>query len=465
MVVERGLTFASNLLAARIAGAHVYGAYSLAMTTANNIANYAGAGIGNAANRFSGEYPVGSPGYSRFLRSVTIVSLVSASVAVIALWFGAAPLANLLLRNAALQPMLRIAAFSAGAIILLECMKGLLIGQRRFAALLTLAGLTGAALLVLMPLASRVGAERMVASQSVALLAAVMLCAVASRWLGFAPASSSSESSAGPSVLTVARFNVVQFAGVIGLNAAGWLVASMVGRADPSLAQMGYYAVANQLRNIVAMAPGLIPQSSFALLTDRGGDQYGGPRRVLALTTWTACALSLGIGGAAITAMPILLRIMYGSTFAGAEKAAALAVCTALLHMTAAPASTRLNIVSLRATTVINAVWAAIVIGAGLVLAARLDASRAASLFLIAHLFSAISVLVCLKRASALAGGVWECTAIGIAASLSFGALALTGNYAWALVVTLALGILLLQVARRHGIDDFIQHVARTRRK
>src|SRR5258705_8528683 len=112
VVVEPGLTFAANRLAARIAGAHTYCAYSLAMTTANNIANYAGAGIGNAANRFSGEYPVGSDGYSRFLRSVTIVSLVSESVAVVALWLGADPLARLLLRNPGLQPMLRIAAFS-----------------------------------------------------------------------------------------------------------------------------------------------------------------------------------------------------------------------------------------------------------------------------------------------------------------------------------------------------------------
>lgn len=461
VIVERGFTFLSNLLAARIAGAHTYGAYSLAMTTANNIANYAGAGIGSAANRFSGEYPVGSSGYSGLLRSVTAVSICSAVLAVTVLWFGSDPLARLLLRNPGLQPMLRVAAFSAGAIILLECMKGLLIGQRRFAALVVLATLTGGSLLILMPLAARVGAERMVASQSVALMAAVLLCAGCARWLGFAPTARPATPSAGPSILTVARFNVVQFAGVIGLNAAGWLVASMVSRADPTLAQMGYYAVANQLRNIVAMAPGLIPQSSFGLLTDRGSGEYGGPGRVLALTTWTACALALGIGGAAITLMPYLLRLLYGTTFAKAEHAGALAIATAVLHMTTAPAAARLTIVSLRATTIINAAWAAIVIGFGLAMAAELDASRAAALFLAAHLFSAVAVFFCLRKAGAMPPGVQACTAIGIAASMAFAALALTGNHGWAVVVTVALGVLLLHEARRHEMDDFIRHVAR----
>ena len=79
-LVERGLGFAANLAAARLGGAHVFGAYSVAMTTANNVASYAGAGIGTTANRFSGEYPYGKPGYASLLSSLAMVSLGSAAL-------------------------------------------------------------------------------------------------------------------------------------------------------------------------------------------------------------------------------------------------------------------------------------------------------------------------------------------------------------------------------------------------
>src|SRR3984957_464847 len=127
-LVERGCGFLANLLAARLAGATVLGIDSIAMTTANNVAAYAGAGIGTTANRFSGEYPYGSPGYAGLLQALSLVSLASAALATNILWFAAAPLATHLLRNPGLAGLLRLAALSAGAIILLECLRGLLLG-------------------------------------------------------------------------------------------------------------------------------------------------------------------------------------------------------------------------------------------------------------------------------------------------------------------------------------------------
>src|SRR5579872_6439890 len=98
-VMERGLGFLANLAAVRLGGASIFGAYSVAMTTANNVASYAGAGIGVTANRFSGEYPYGSPGYRGLLRALAYISLGSASLAVVILWLAAEPLATYLLRN------------------------------------------------------------------------------------------------------------------------------------------------------------------------------------------------------------------------------------------------------------------------------------------------------------------------------------------------------------------------------
>src|SRR4051812_42646685 len=72
--IERGLGFIAHLLAARIGGTEVFGTYSLALTTASSVATYAGAGIGATANRFSGMYPYGTPGYSQLQRLLARVS-------------------------------------------------------------------------------------------------------------------------------------------------------------------------------------------------------------------------------------------------------------------------------------------------------------------------------------------------------------------------------------------------------
>ena len=119
--IERGFGFLANLLAARFGGAATFGAYSLAMTTANNIAAYAGAGIGSTATRFSGEYPRGTPGYRALARALALVSGLSALIATVALFFGARPLATLLLRQSSLVPLLEWASISAGVMILFEC--------------------------------------------------------------------------------------------------------------------------------------------------------------------------------------------------------------------------------------------------------------------------------------------------------------------------------------------------------
>ena len=70
VLVERGATFAANILAARFAGASAFGAYSVGISTANNISTYAAGGIGATATRFSGKYPYGSGTYC-YLRQGT----------------------------------------------------------------------------------------------------------------------------------------------------------------------------------------------------------------------------------------------------------------------------------------------------------------------------------------------------------------------------------------------------------
>jgi len=85
LAIERAGSFLSNVLAARWAGAEVFGAYSVALMAANNVAWYAGSGIGNTSTRFIAGLIPGIGAYQRIIRSLTIISLVSAAVAAVAL--------------------------------------------------------------------------------------------------------------------------------------------------------------------------------------------------------------------------------------------------------------------------------------------------------------------------------------------------------------------------------------------
>ena len=213
---ERGATFFANVLAARLAGTEAFGAYSLALTTANNVASYAGAGIGTTANRFVGQYPPGSRYYRRLLRVLLAVSLAAAAVAAMLLWLSAAPLAGALLHNSKLKGPLQIAAFSAAAFILVECCRGLLIGQRSFSILLLLSLMVGGGFLAVVPVTARFGPRTMLAGQAGSVFAAVIV----SSWFVYLLAARQpplmGDGGTGPSVWRVWSFGLVQLISVIG---------------------------------------------------------------------------------------------------------------------------------------------------------------------------------------------------------------------------------------------------------
>src|SRR3989442_4573771 len=107
----------------------------------------------------------------------------------------------------------------------------------------------------------------MIAGKAAVAVIAILLCVIFARKLGFAPVEAAGQAS-GPRPSAIIRFGAVQLVGMIGINAAGWWVASLVARADISLVQMGFYSVATQLRNICGMPPLLISQTGYALMTD-----------------------------------------------------------------------------------------------------------------------------------------------------------------------------------------------------
>lgn len=421
-VVERGCNFAANLLAARFAGSQTFGAYALALTTANNVATYAGAGIGTTANRFAGRYPRGSAGYTALVRSLALVSLASAALAIVLLLAGAGPLARVLLRNDGLTPLLQIAAVSAGVMIALECLRGFLIGERRYSGLAALALSSGLLLVVVLPVTAGIGAMWMIAGHAAASSVAVACCLFFARERRVvAPIETQPEIDASgndelPNVRTIWRFGLVQFAGVVGLNAAGWWMTALVARGDPTLAQAGLFAVASQLRNFTSLGPNLFNQSSYALLADEQEGAAVRRRTVLLHCTFYAGILSLLVAGTLAAAIGWLMPAVFGPSFGGGGLAASLAMITAIVHTTSAPTSARLTIVSLRYTGAINALWAMLTIAGATLLVPRWGAAAAMGVYFSVHVVSAFLVFMALRRIEAPPPGL---------ATLLFGTLGL----------------------------------------
>lgn len=408
VTVERGLGFLANILAARLGGAQTFGAYSLAISTANNISTYAGGGIGSTAARFSGKYPRGGPGYATLAQALTIVSLLSALLAATGLWLGAGPIAHLM-QKASLTGLLRWTAISAVGIILLECARGFFIGQSRLPALMILSVVAGSGMVLLLPLAARThNPIRMIVLQGAIMTSAVVVCLLLSSRLGLhAPAGSATTLPLWPMLREVWGFGVVQLGGLIGVNFAGWWLTTLLARSDTTLVQISFFAVASQLRNIAGLAPSMLTESSYAVMADREGSTSNTPQQVMALCTFAATVGAFVLAGLGILLTPLALKLMYGRGYAGAASAVAMALAVAVVHMGNAPAAARLSIVSIRATGIINTVWAILVAGAATLFLLHHGSARVAmGIYLAAHLVSSALVMLMLYRWDGVPAGM-----------------------------------------------------------
>jgi O-antigen/teichoic acid export membrane protein len=465
IIIERGFGFLSNLLAARLGGASTFGAYSLAITTANNISAYAAGGIGSTAIRFSGKYPRESAGYATLSRVLLIISLVSAGLAALGLWAGAGPIAHLLGKSS-LTALLQWAALSAAGMILLECCRGFLVGQRRFAAILLLSSVVGIGMISLLPAASRVSPVRMITSQGCITVGAVLLCLLLYKPLGLAstPQTVSAEP-LGPMLRSVWSFGLIQLGGLIGMNAAGWWLTSLVARSDTSMVQMGFFAIAHQLRNMVALAPSLLTESGLAVMAQSENEQPGTPNNVMATCTFATVFASLLLAGMGIIFVPWGLTLLYGKSYAAASAATAIALATAVIHMGSAPASARLSIVSIRLSGVINTVWAVFVSVAATLCflggpsSLSTGAWKGALIYLAAHLLSAGLVLSVLSSRDCVPKGMKTTFLTGAVAVLLLTGLAFLRDLRPALVLPVSLLMLavcllalaaMLRIGNRH---------------
>ena len=408
VAMERGAGFLANILAARLGGAQTFGAYSLAINTSLTISTNAAGGIGATAARFSGKYRHGTAGYPSLVRALAIVSLVSATIASVGLWLGAGPVAHLLGKDSFVT-LLRCAWVSAAGVVLLECARGFFVGQRFVAALLTMSLMVGAGMVFLLPYAAhRHSPITMIELQGGISLFAVGLCFLFGRQLGWRtnPYPGPIEPLGGI-LREVWSFGLVQLAGLIGSNLAGWWLTALVARNDTTLVQMSFFTIGNQMRNLVGLPPSLLTEGSYAVMADPTHEASQTPQRVMALCCFGALSVSVLLGAAGIIVVPWGLTLLYGKTYAPAGAAVAVALATAVAHMGTAPAAARLTIVSIRASAMINTVWAIVVATAStLLLLHGGSAWKAMAIYFCAYAMSAFLVLLTLKHRDRLPAGL-----------------------------------------------------------
>ncbi|MGI4755219.1 MAG: lipopolysaccharide biosynthesis protein [Janthinobacterium lividum] len=425
--VERGASFLANVLAARMAGASVFGAYSLGITTANNISTYAAGGIGTTATRFSGKYPYSGGNYRIFAQVMATISLLSAALAALALTLGAGPIARLL-HKPDLIGLLQWAGITAAGMVLLECARGFFVGQRRLVALAALSILVGAAMLAVLPaMALTHRPAAMVISHGVITLTSVAVCcALAVRLRLMPPAGAVPTIGFLPLLREVWSYGLIQLSGLVSANLAGWWVTALVARGDPSLVQISFFSIASQLRNLIGLVPSLLTEGSFAVMASPGEDGDTVSRRVMALCTFAATSVSLLVAALTAIVAPLLLRLMYGRQYESAALVVSVAVGVAVIQMGNAPPSARLSVVSIRFTAILNTVWAVFTAAVGTFLMLKGgSAAGAMGIFMAAHILIAVMVLVVLQRRDRLPSGMIQLFAVSTMSIVLLAALAL----------------------------------------
>lgn len=425
VIIERAFSFLSNILAARLGGASTFGAYSLAISTANNVSTYAAGGIGSTAIRFSGENARGTPGYPTLAKVLALIAGVSCLMAGLILWLGAEPLSRLLAKPSII-PVLRWAALSAAGILLLECARGFFVGQRRLKAVVLLSATVGIGMVTVMPLASFFGPVSMIVGQSAVAVGAVVLCLALYKPLELLPPDRIDRPAPfRPLLKRVWSYGVMQLAGLVGLNAAGWWLTSLIAKGDVTMVQMGFFAVAHQFRNVVALVPSLLVEGSFAEMAKQDHDVENTPDNVMALCTYVSTLICMLVAGAGIVVVPWMLTAIYGKAYAAASAATAIALATSLAHMGTQAAWQRLSVISIKVAGAINTVWAIFVaIASTTFLLHSSTAAKGAAVYLAAHLLQAVLLVWVLKSKGNMPRGLatimgWSMSTMVVLAALS----------------------------------------------
>jgi O-antigen/teichoic acid export membrane protein len=413
--------FIGTIIGARLLGVAGFGAFSFVQSTVSVVNAYAGLGVGTTATRFVASQGKDENAARSVSKKLICFGFIAAAIAAVAVGAGAAWIANALLNRPELTGGVRAAAFLVLAGVAWESVQGTLSGYREFARIALCTAVAGAvgltAIVLLTPLLQLPG---FILAQAIASAAAVGvgLVMLAQRWRAHA----AHPGDAGERLSVMLRFGAVFLASNAILAPVMWLVAWRLSALPNGLEGLGYWGAAHQLKNIVALLPGLVSQVVLPLLAFHSAD----PDRSEFRTNLRSSVL---ISGVAVLPVGILLILfaapllsLFGTGFRGGAGLACAVVAGSICHLFAMPIVHALTIGNVSLIAVVNLIWASVFLALVWWLAPAHGALAAGVGWFAAHAGSMI-LTAALVRSQ---GGIDEDTLIdaGVVLALCTGAVA-----------------------------------------
>jgi O-antigen/teichoic acid export membrane protein len=443
-ILERGFQFIANFTSARIAGEENLGAYSLALQAAGSLASQASLGIGMVATRFSAEYPVGHPLNRAFIQRILQLSFVLALISALLMLVIAWPLAHWFYDKPAFFRILIMTVFTAPALVMLDALRGLLLGLSYYRGLVILSTVIGMGMLMLMPWAAGRSPRAMLLAHAFCYSVACITILLVLKWKYNLRIFDSS--TAEVPIRGMLRFGALHLGSSIAVGLVPMVLMAMLLRYSESqevtflfpycfivqfgygwlflfaslavpqmgFREVGYYTVASTMRNMITTIPGLLNQLTIGLMTRLRGDEFGGVNRVVLINTWLSFIFMVPVTALFHICLPWLLPLFYGKRFVEAVEPASYLLSVALVHMISQPAVNRLMVVSQRTLVYIQFIWIVVSLGSAYLLIPSMRASGVALSLLIAHIATALLVPLGLKLHNALPLHLTRLTLMGV---------------------------------------------------
>ncbi|MFO0813397.1 MAG: oligosaccharide flippase family protein [Gemmatales bacterium] len=424
-LIERGLLFFANTSAARIAGPENYGTYGLALQTASFMATQAGMGIGLVATRFSSEYPMGHAHHRDFIQKIIHLSLILAAGSSLLMLALAWPMAHWFYQKPMFFRVLIVGIISTPAFVLLDAIRGMMLGLSYHRGIAFLSLFFGLGMLVLMPWAAGRSARWMILTHAICALTACGAIFLILRqkfeltvlrrpthhvplrpMLRFGLFQLGSTTAMNLCMMALMAM-LVRFAtkeellitsllplGLLFQHGVAWMM-NMGLSVFPLFGfhEVGYYNAANSVRNVTSIVPGLLNQTTIGLMTKLKGEEFGGVNRILLINTWLTAMFMIPTTVALLLLLPFLIPLLFGYDFTEAVTPAGLLLAVALVHMVSQAAVNRLTVVSPRTVMVIILIWIVITLLGGWFLIPAYGATGVAIALVISHTASALMVL------------------------------------------------------------------------
>ena len=414
--------FIGTIIGARLLGVAGFGAFSFVQSTVSVVTAYAGMGVGTTATRF-----VAAQGDNlSAARSVSLkligFGVIAAALAAIAVGAAAPWIAGNLLHRPELSGAVRAASLLVLAGVAWESIQGTLSGYREFAriALCTaVAGIAGLIAIVLLTPALKL--PGFILAQAIASLAAIAvgLVVLARRWR----AAGAGTPADGERLGVMLRFGAVFLASNAILAPVMWLVAWRLSQLPNGLEGLGYWGAAHQLKNIVALLPGLVSQVALPLLAFHSS---GNGRTEFRQTLRSSVLIS----GVAVLPLGILLMLLsspllslFGADFRGGTGLAQAVIAGSVCHLFAMPIVHALTIGNVNLTAMVNLIWAGVILAAVWYLLPTYGALAAGLGWFAAHAGSMMLTAWLVSRQ----GGIDRPTLVDISVVFALAAIALAG--------------------------------------